>query len=66
MKTIQDILNSNDPHQAIEDTYLEDSELGKLVSSYWDEAQIDNRLHPDDDFEDITAIAYERLVQDYE
>ena len=41
------------------------SPAGKIVQDMYDDVSIDNRLHPDDNFEEILDIVMDRLEQDY-
>jgi len=67
MKTIQDILNSPHPIEAIgkivESRDWED-DLFMEVSEYCVDAQIEHSLHPDDDFDEIYELAYEQMVRE--
>ena len=67
MKTIQDILDSPHPIEAIEKIMesrdWEDS-LFVEVNEYCVDAQIEHSLYPDDDFDEIYEMAYEQMVRD--
>lgn len=61
---LQDIV-ANEDYDALYDLFTANTPAGKFVQDIYDDVVIDNRLHPDDDFERIQEIVFERLADEF-
>ena len=61
---LRDIVSRED-HDALYDLFTANTPAGKYIQNMYDDIVIDNRLHPDDDFEQIEELVWDRLENDF-
>ena len=61
---LRDIV-ANEDFDALYELFSADTPAGKFVQDMYDDVVIDTGLHPDDDFERIEQIVFDRLADDF-
>jgi hypothetical protein len=61
---LQDIVDNED-YDALYDLFTANTPAGKFVQDLYNDVVIDTGLHPDDDFESIQEIVFDRLVDEF-
>lgn len=59
------LIKSDDPFNSIYDALRRDDAIGQQLQDMYNDIAINNRLHPDDDFESIIEIMIDHLENDY-